>query len=289
LSLARRLPQLAVAARRVAATVAHGVHGRRRAGLGENFWQFRPLGAGESRQRIDWRRSARDDRLTVREREWESAHTVMLWADRSPSMAFRSSLASEPKIDRALTLALAAADLLVRGGERVGFCGLARAVAARDVVDRLTQALMAQEKAATDFAHAETPPLEPLPARAQAMIFSDGLRPLEDWRLAIETLAAHGAGGHFVAIADPVEETFPFAGHVEFFDLDSDERLRFGEAASLRDTYLRRLSAHREGLADICRAHGWSFAVHRTDAAPAQALLALRTRLDQDAYREVHR
>lgn len=278
-----------VAARRVAATVALGVHGRRRAGAGENFWQFRPLGQGESRQRIDWRRSARDDRLTVREREWESAHTVMLWADRSASMAFRSSLAQDSKIDRALVLALAAADLLVRGGERVGFCGLSRAVAARDVADRLTQALIAQETAAPALARAETPPAEPLPARAQALIFSDALRPLDEWALAVETLAARGAGGHLVAIADPVEETFPFSGHVEFLDVDSEWRLRLGEAAALRGAYLDRLAAHRDGLAAMCRRHGWSFAVHRTDAPPAQALLALRARLDGDAAREARR
>lgn len=259
------------------------MHGRRRAGTGENFWQFRPLGQGESRQRIDWRRSARDDRLTVREREWESAHTVMLWADRSPSMAYRSALAQESKIDRALTLALAAADLLVRGGERVGFCGLSRPIAARDVADRLVQALMAQETAAPAFARAETPPAEPLPPRAQAMIFSDMLRPLADWALCVETLAARGASGHVVMIADPVEETFPFAGHVELLDLDSDARLRAGEAAALRDLYLSRLAAHRDALAALCRRHGWSFAVHRTDQRAAAALLALRARLETGA------
>ena len=257
--------------------------------MGENFWQFRPLGQGESRQRIDWRRSARDDRLTVREREWESAHTVMLWADRSPSMAYRSSLAQDSKIDRALILALAAADLLVRGGERVGFCGLARAVAARDVADRLAQALIAQEATAPAVAHAETPPAEPLAPRAQAMIFSDLLRPLDEWALCVEALAARGACGHVVAIADPVEETFPFAGHVEFLDVDSDWRLRSGEAAALREVYLTRLAAHRDGLAGICRRHGWSFATHRTDAPPAQALLALRARLEGEAFRETHR
>ena len=280
------MPQLVVAARRVASTVERGVHGRRRAGAGENFWQFRPLGQGESRQRIDWRRSARDDRLTVREREWESAHTVMIWADRSPSMAYKSSLAQEPKIDRAITLALAAADLLVRGGERVGFCGLQRAVAARDIADRLTQALMLQETAAPHVAHAETPPAEPLAPRAQAIIFSDMLRPLDDWALTVETLASRGAVGHVVMIADPVEETFPFFGHVEFLDVDTDWRLRSGEAAALREVYLERLALHRAGLSDICRRHGWSFATHRTDAGPAQALLALRARFEGESSRE---
>src|SRR5215469_4163376 len=115
--LAERMPGLCVLAREAAASVMHGVHGRRRAGAGENFWQFRPFVAGESAGRIDWRRSAKDDRLYVREREWEAALMVFLWIDRSPSMRFASGLSLQPKIDRALVLGLAAAELLVQGGE----------------------------------------------------------------------------------------------------------------------------------------------------------------------------
>ena len=104
LDLARRPPSLVVAATDVAATVMYGVHGRRRAGVGETFWQFRPFVWGEETTRIDWRRSARDHRVYVREREWEAAHTIWLWMDRSPSMAYVSSLALQSKIARALTL-----------------------------------------------------------------------------------------------------------------------------------------------------------------------------------------
>src|SRR5271166_49066 len=142
LALARRFPSLVVAAREVAASVLHGVHGRRRPGHGETFWQFRPFVEGESRSRIDWRRSARDDRLYVREREWEAAHTVMIWIDRSASMRFVSKLALQPKIDRALVLGLAAADLLIRGGERVGLMGLTRPLAARNIVERFADVLL---------------------------------------------------------------------------------------------------------------------------------------------------
>ena len=82
-SLAATSPPLLVAAERVASTVAQGVHGRRRAGVGETFWQFRPFVWGEPTTRIDWRRSARDDHVYVREREWEAAHTIWIWTDRS--------------------------------------------------------------------------------------------------------------------------------------------------------------------------------------------------------------
>ena len=50
---------------------------------------------GEEARRIDWRRSARDNHLYVREREWEAAHDYHLWMDVSPSMAFASSLAQD--------------------------------------------------------------------------------------------------------------------------------------------------------------------------------------------------
>src|SRR4029077_19954419 len=82
-ALAASMPRLILEARRVAATVIHGLHGRRRAGSGENFWQYRRFVSGEAASRVDWRRSGRDDHLYVREQEWEAAHTVWIWPDRS--------------------------------------------------------------------------------------------------------------------------------------------------------------------------------------------------------------
>src|SRR6202035_6198003 len=117
-TLAATMPRLILEARRVAATVIHGLHRRRRAGSGENFWQYRRFVSGEPASRVDWRRSARDDHLYVREREWEAAHTVWIWPDLSPSMEFASPLVWETKRDRALVLAFALGELLLRCGER---------------------------------------------------------------------------------------------------------------------------------------------------------------------------
>src|ERR1700680_2966505 len=145
-TLSARLPSLIIAARHVAQTVRHGVHGRRRAGSGETFWQFRPFISGEPSSRLDWRRSAREERAFVREREWEAAHTVWIWSDRSPSMQFASSLAPVSKIDRAALLALAFADLCVRGGERAGLLGLTRPLAMQGVVERFAEAIATAER-----------------------------------------------------------------------------------------------------------------------------------------------
>src|ERR1700744_3975415 len=79
---------------------------RRKAGIGENFWQFRRYGSADSVGRIDWRQSAKSQHLFVREREWEAAEAVWLWRDGSPGMRFKSEFSETTKIDSASLLAL---------------------------------------------------------------------------------------------------------------------------------------------------------------------------------------
>lgn len=274
LDLAGRLPSLVVSTREIAASVMHGVHGRRRAGPGESFWQFRPFVHGEPAGGIDWRRSARDDRTYVREREWEAAQTVMIWIDRSPSMAYVSSLALAPKLDRALVLGLACADLLVRGGERVGMPGLLRPMARRAIVEHMAEALLHDDRAVGDAAP-DLPPPVPLPPRARALFIGDWLSDPAAVERAVAMAASRGAGGHLVQVVDPIEETFPFTGHVEFQDSDGPARLRVGEAGQLRARYLERLAAHRDAVRRACRARGWTFGIHRTDRPASEAVLAI--------------
>jgi uncharacterized protein (DUF58 family) len=280
-SLAARLPSLVIAARQLAQSVMHGVHGRRRAGPGENFWQFRPFISGEPAISIDWRRSAREDRAYVREREWEAAHTVWLWVARSASMRFSSPMAQASKIERAIVLGLAAADLLVRGGERVGLLGLTRPLATRGVIERFAEAIAVDE--GLNAAPAPLPATQPLKAHSKAILIGDFLSEDEDIRRCVTTLSADGAQGHVVMIADPIEEAFPFEGHTEFIGADGVQRLRAPRAQALKQEYLKRLQRHREALREACAGRGWSFAIHRTDRPAAEALLALRMRLEAPA------
>jgi len=282
--LALKLPPLTVMARQVAATVSYGVHGRRKAGIGETFWQFRPYVAGESTARIDWRRSARDHHVYIREREQESAHTIWVWIDRSKSMAFQSTLATQAKLDRALVLGLAAADLLVRGGERVGLLGNGRPMATRDIVDRFADALV--QEAARNVGGEDLPVATPLAARARAILLSDFLSPPEEVGAVVRKLSSSGAAGCLVMITDPVEETFPFSGHAELRDVETGQRLRVGRVESLRSEYIRRLSAHREALRSTALSFGWEFVSHRTDRPASEALLNLRSRMDLAAGAE---
>src|SRR5271155_5941157 len=197
-TLAATMPRLILEARRVAATILHGLHGRRRAGPGENFWQYRRFMSGEPAGRVDWRRSARDDHLYVREQEWEAAHTVWIWPDRSPSMAFASKEARDSKLERALIVAFALAELLVSGGERVGIPGLMSPTASRSVIDKMAQAMLHD-----DSSRLSLPPSFVPSALAEIVVLSDFWSPLPEIRTTLAGLSASGAHGTLVQIVDP--------------------------------------------------------------------------------------
>jgi hypothetical protein len=86
-ALGQTLPPLLAEAEMLASTVMLGEHGRRRAGLGDEFWQYRPAHQGDSARMIDWRRSARSDTHFVQEREWQAAQSVTIWIDPAKSTA----------------------------------------------------------------------------------------------------------------------------------------------------------------------------------------------------------
>ncbi|WP_332684917.1 DUF58 domain-containing protein [Bosea sp. (in: a-proteobacteria)] len=270
LDLAARLPRLVLEARRVSASV-HGIHGRRRSGPGETFWQYRPLVTGEAASRIDWRRSARDGHLFVREREWEASHAIWLWIDRSASMGFSSSLALASKVDRALVAGFALAETLVAGGERVGHMGLTRALASRRIVESLAQAILADRHGG----EADLPPDQPLPRLADAILITDALTPAEGLAKRIATMASSGARGHLLLIVDPIEETFPFSGQAELFDLEDGLSLRVGDAGAWGQEYRQRLQAHRDAIREACRHAGWTLTLHRTDRPASEGVLRI--------------
>jgi uncharacterized protein (DUF58 family) len=273
LSLASRMPRLILEARRVAATLSHGIHGRRRAGQGESFWQFRPFVAGEAAQRIDWRRSARDDRLYVREREWETAHTIWFWVDRSASMGFASDLAQAPKIERALVLGLALADAFVEGGERVGLLGLMPPRASRQIAEKVAETLVADRWSLDD----DLPPQAPVATLDEVVLISDFLSPVEEIAAVAAGISGRGARGHLLMIVDPVEETFPFQGQAVLHDLEVGLKVRIGDAAAWGTAYRERIARHHDELDDMVRRRGWTLTVHRTDRPASTAALRLMT------------
>lgn len=270
------IPDLLVEAQRVTNTVISGWHGRRRRGIGENFWQFRPYVDGESMSSIDWRRSARDDHVYVRDKEWEAAHTIWLWADPSPSMLYKSRGATVSKEARALVLIFALAELLSRSGERIGWPGLTDPISSRNGAERLAARLIHAPELPS------RPELSQLRRFSDIIIASDFLDPVEETQEWLDALARRGVRAHLIEISDPAEETFPYSGRTEFRDPESGEKLTAGRAETIAEDYRRVYTARREELSSWCRKLGWSYTVNHTDRLASEALVSVHMALTTD-------
>ncbi len=276
------LPDLLVAAKRTANTLAQGLHGRRKSGPGEAFWQYRQFATGDSASHIDWRKSARSHQLYVRENEWEAAHTIWFWPDISPSMQLLSSMAEHTKAERAILLSLALAYLLTGAGEMVGAYGSQHPPGLNGrAVEQMAHGFLHQS-AAMDKTPGQLPrPSQCAKAFSDAVFFSDFLGNPGEIKAALSAIAGTGVRGHMVQILDPAEETLPFSGHVEFADPASGRKLRVLRAQNLRDAYRLKLAEHRDKLRNIAARLGWSFTLHHTDTSPESALLNLHNILSR--------
>jgi uncharacterized protein (DUF58 family) len=257
--------------------VAQGVHGRRRVGQGETFWQYRHYDLGDQPQSIDWRQSAKSDMVFVREMEWEAAQSVWLWRDTSASMGWTSDRNHQSKRERADLLALALSVLLMRGGEHVALLGSGlRPSASRANLTKIATLVQNGQPVADNL-----PPALPLPRSAQLIFISDFLAPLEEIDKALRYYGESGQRGVLLQVLDPAEESLPYDGRVRFDGLEQEPSWLVSRVEAVRGDYARRLQAQRDGLRDICRALGWSCDFHRSDQPPQAALLRLYTTLSQ--------
>ncbi|WP_298840536.1 DUF58 domain-containing protein [uncultured Roseobacter sp.] len=278
---AAALPALLARAEHLAGSVLLGDHGRRRAGMGDDFWQYRPAQAGDSRRMIDHRRSARGDTKFVREREWQIAQSVMFWVDQGASMRFTSDEALPQKADRARLLGLAAAILLVRGGERVGLTGTLLPPR-RGNTQILRLAEMFVQDAKEDYSPPEHRAMIP---SARAVFISDFMWDVSEVRLALTKAADRGVRGVLLHLLDPSEEAFPFRGRTIFESVGGSLSHETLKASELRDRYLERLALRKAELSELCALTGWQYGQHHTDNTALSALLWLYRALDTGSAR----
>jgi uncharacterized protein (DUF58 family) len=264
------LPPLLAEAEHLAQTVILGDHGRRRVGLGDEFWQYRPSRPGDEARMIDWRRSARSDGHFVREKEWQAAQTVILWVDRARSMDFASDAKLPTKEGRGRLLALALAVLLNRGGERVGLTDHeVPPRSGRLQMLRLADALTRAEDAG-DYG---APVLRGTPGHARAVLVSDFLSRFDEVEAQLLEAADHGVKGVLLQVLDPAEEAFPYDGRTVFESIGGTLRHETLKASDLKGRYLARLAERKDRLTALARLTGWQYLCHHTDASPQAALL----------------
>ena len=266
-ALGATLPPLLAQAEHLAATVALGEHGRKRAGMGDDFWQYRAAHPGDAVRSIDWRRSARSDTQFVREREWQAAQSVMIWVDPSQSMTYSGERNRPSKGDRARLIALALGILLLRGGERVGLAGQGVPRGGRAQVMRLLQGFGAS---GADYG---APVEDGLVAHGRAMFLSDFLGDLGGVEAALARAADRGIKGVLCQVLDPVEEAFPFDGRTVFVSMGGSVSHETQQAGDLKARYLARLAERKARLAELAALSGWLFQTHHTGDAAQVALL----------------
>lgn len=278
-AIAGRLPELLLRAERLARTVTSGAHGRRLAGAGPDFWQYRAAIPGDPLSSIDWRRSARSDHAFVAEREWALAQSLQLWRDPGLSLHYRSDKALPTKAERAALIGLALGILALRGGERVGLADgrLAPAPGERQVA-RILQ-LWEADHTDTDF----VAPPRPEARASMAVYLSDGLSPEAGWVRLFEAARAARVTGTLVLIHDPAEREFPFTARTRFTSVSGAQRHETDRAEGLRARYLARRADHRAALGELARRAGWRVLEHGTDMPPSTALLALSQMLSMGA------
>ena len=270
------LPPLLAQAEHLAGTVLLGEHGRRRSGLGDDFWQYRPMQEGDAPRMIDWRRSAKTDAQFVRQREWQIAQSVMLWVDQAPSMTFASDNNLATKGDRARLLTLAIAILLIRSGERVGLTGtLLPPRRGEAQILRLTEMLLQKELG--DYGMPEARAMLP---HARALFVSDFMGEFENFEAALTKAADRGVRGVCLQILDPAEEAFPFKGRAIFESMGQTVRYETKKADDLRDRYLDRLAERKERLRSLCSLTDWHYGQHHTNDTAQSALLWLHRALE---------
>ena len=276
--LAGPLPPLLAAAEHLATTVLLGQHGRRRPGMGDEFWQYRPAQAGDEARMVDWRRSARADVHFVREKEWQAAQSVVIWADRGQSMRFASSDGLQTKSLVARTLALATAVLLSRVGERFGLADNSLPPRSGELqLLRLADALSDDD----DAAEYGAPETRGMLAHSRALFLSDFLGDIGPARRALTTAADKGVKGALVQILDPAEEAFPYDGRTIFESVGGTISFETQKARDLRDRYLERLAERKEELKSLSRLTGWQYEVHHTDHSATAALLWIFQAMDR--------
>jgi uncharacterized protein (DUF58 family) len=273
--IAGALPPLLAEAEFLAATVSLGEHGRRRAGAGENFWQYRQALPGDARSMVDWRRSGRSDAQFIREMEWEVSQTVSIWVDDALSMDYRSQESERSKRERAALLALSLSVLLIRAGERVALMGTAAAqpLGGRAQLNRMAMALGGEMRG--DRPDYGAPPEDRMARGGRAVFLSDFLGDPQALRPALSHAADRGVRGCFVQVLDESEEAFPFDGRVIFRSMGGGTEFEAQRARVLRADYARRLAERRERIGELARHLGWRVLHHRTSRSPRSALLWL--------------
>lgn len=255
------LPGLVAAAEKAAMSILSGDHAQRKPGMGEKFWQFRDYDVSDRPQDIDWRQSAKGDRLFVREKEWQTTQTALLWCQHNESMNYSSADTLPTKQDTAMILTLALGILLSRAGEQIA------PLEGASVPGRSELAIQKLGERLLDN-HTDDLPghkLRKIPHNSSLVLVGDFLAPIEETENIFNMLADPIDNAIIVQVLDPAELSLPFDGRVIFERKGMPEKHHIDNVETIRTAYQDRLLRHMADLKSYCKKHRWHWLLHTTD------------------------
>ncbi|MCF8465921.1 MAG: DUF58 domain-containing protein [Sneathiella sp.] len=267
-TLALTLPPLILAAEHLVNAFDMGVHGRRRAGTGEDFWQFKQYGPDDPTTSIDWRQSAKREHVYIRQKEQETAETIWIWRDNQRTMDYASGKANDSKLSRATVLSLACALLLSKGGEKFGLLGQAEKAATGPVAFNKFADRMIGGASPT---FAELKLTDRLSNKSTVILISDFLSPIDEITRTMRLFVNLGCNGFLLHIADPAEVDLPFQGRTRFVGMAEEESLTLGRVEAVREDYRHFFQMHKEQIMSLATQVSWDYVFHRTDEAASIA------------------
>jgi uncharacterized protein (DUF58 family) len=270
--LTLQIPKLLVKANNIANTVWEGVHNRNKAGVGDNFWQFRKYEYGYPAHLIDWKKSAKSYDIFVQEKELDTLQNVVIWRDTSKSMDFSSSKVIEKKIYRANLLTLALTIILSKSGENIVLNGFnSKLLHGKEVINFISDQLT--KKVKDDYL--SEPNIDEIKSNSDVILISDFLNDIKHTEEILRKLSARGINGNMIHILDPAEKTFPYKGRINFNGLEEEESILIGNAESIKNNYKKAMNSHCTKIKKLSLSYSWKYYMDTTDNSPESSLLKI--------------
>jgi len=241
-----------VKARDLSDKLSFGIHGKRKRGLGNVFWQFKNYQHGDELKLINWKKSAKADEIFVRENELEMAQTFYFYIDTSLSMSYALNEKLLTKGDYATILTLALSIILINAEEKIIFLNtLERKTMTLATIEQLEPSLTANN---FNLINLEENILS-LKNHSVLIIASDFLDDITKIRHILELAEEKNIKVLFLAIYDHAEIYFPFKNRILLNFLEEDNEQLFEKAKTVKEIYLKRFTEHQQQIKDLCFKH----------------------------------